>query len=169
MKTVSSEWHWWGLLRRGVCTHLLETPGCGFLVLVDTDRALLDKIGDKFLLEERLTDFGAMLADETIGRGPSGDTPGHSRSPVCKGAERRQALRLHHSHGHDHRRAVPGHRGPEKERKALYVHGNFRLWAGIPVREGPVRKGELGRIQFMRCAHYQDMEGWPDYWLGFPP
>lgn len=30
-------------------------------------------------------------------------------------------------------------------------------------------KGELGRIQFMRCAHYQDMEGWPDYWLGFPP
>ena len=30
-------------------------------------------------------------------------------------------------------------------------------------------KGELGRIQFMRCAHYQDMEGWPKYWLGFPP
>lgn len=30
-------------------------------------------------------------------------------------------------------------------------------------------KGELGRVQFMRCAHYQDMEGWPEYWLGFPP
>ena len=29
--------------------------------------------------------------------------------------------------------------------------------------------GEMGRIQFMRCAHYQDMEGWPSYWDGFPP
>ena len=29
--------------------------------------------------------------------------------------------------------------------------------------------GEMGRIQYMRCAHYQDMEYWPDYWKGFPP
>ncbi len=29
-------------------------------------------------------------------------------------------------------------------------------------------KGELGRIQYMTCAHYQDMEGWPSYWNGFP-
>ena len=31
------------------------------------------------------------------------------------------------------------------------------------------RKGELGRIQFLRGAHYQDMEHWPPYWLGLPP
>ena len=30
-------------------------------------------------------------------------------------------------------------------------------------------KGALGRLQYMTCAHYQDMEGWPDYWKGFPP
>jgi predicted dehydrogenase len=30
-------------------------------------------------------------------------------------------------------------------------------------------KGELGRIQFLRGSHQQDMEGWPDYWEGFPP
>ena len=29
--------------------------------------------------------------------------------------------------------------------------------------------GELGRIQFLRGAHYQDMENWPPYWLGLPP
>lgn len=28
---------------------------------------------------------------------------------------------------------------------------------------------ELGRIQFLRGAHYQDMERWPAYWLGLPP
>ena len=26
------------------------------------------------------------------------------------------------------------------------------------------KKGELGRLQYMTCAHYQDMEGWPEYW-----
>lgn len=31
--------------------------------------------------------------------------------------------------------------------------------------------GQLGRIQFVRGSHMQDMglEGWPEYWLGFPP
>ncbi len=34
-----------------------------------------------------------------------------------------------------------------------------------------VESGKLGRIQFVRGSHMQDMglEGWPDYWLGFPP
>lgn len=31
------------------------------------------------------------------------------------------------------------------------------------------RTGKLGRLQYMSCAHYQDMEGWPEYWEGFPP
>lgn len=31
------------------------------------------------------------------------------------------------------------------------------------------QKGKLGKIQYMSCAHYQDMEGWPSYWEGYPP
>ena len=30
-------------------------------------------------------------------------------------------------------------------------------------------KGELGRIQFLRGSHQQDMDGWPGYWAGLPP
>jgi len=30
-------------------------------------------------------------------------------------------------------------------------------------------KGELGRIQFMRGSHQQEMGGWPGYWEGLPP
>lgn len=29
--------------------------------------------------------------------------------------------------------------------------------------------GKLGRIQFLRGSHYQDMVNWPDYWMGLPP
>ncbi|MEK7414696.1 MAG: Gfo/Idh/MocA family oxidoreductase [Planctomycetota bacterium] len=32
-----------------------------------------------------------------------------------------------------------------------------------------LRRGDLGRIQLLRGAHYQDMEGWPEYWMGLPP
>jgi len=30
-------------------------------------------------------------------------------------------------------------------------------------------EGRFGRIQFLRGAHYQDMERWPSYWAGLPP
>lgn len=30
-------------------------------------------------------------------------------------------------------------------------------------------EGKLGRIQFLRGSHYQDMACWPDYWMGLPP
>lgn len=32
-----------------------------------------------------------------------------------------------------------------------------------------MERGEMGKIQFMRGSHYQDMENWPDYWMGLPP
>ena len=32
-----------------------------------------------------------------------------------------------------------------------------------------MEKGAFGRIQFLRSAHYQDMECWPPYWAGLPP
>jgi predicted dehydrogenase len=32
-----------------------------------------------------------------------------------------------------------------------------------------VDKGELGRVQFIKASHQQDMDGWPNYWPGLPP
>ncbi len=32
-----------------------------------------------------------------------------------------------------------------------------------------IESGKMGKIQFMRGAHYQDMSNWPDYWMGLPP
>ena len=31
------------------------------------------------------------------------------------------------------------------------------------------RRGELGRLQFLRASHQQEMAGWPGYWEGLPP
>jgi len=32
-----------------------------------------------------------------------------------------------------------------------------------------IANGKIGKIQFMRGSHYQDMANWPDYWMGLPP
>ena len=29
--------------------------------------------------------------------------------------------------------------------------------------------GEMGKLQFFRSSHVQDMGGWPEYWEGLPP
>ncbi len=31
------------------------------------------------------------------------------------------------------------------------------------------QQGELGKIQFLRASHQQEMAGWPGYWEGLPP
>jgi predicted dehydrogenase len=30
-------------------------------------------------------------------------------------------------------------------------------------------KGQLGRVQFVKASHQQEMDGWPHYWPGLPP
>jgi predicted dehydrogenase len=32
-----------------------------------------------------------------------------------------------------------------------------------------ISQGKIGKIQFLRGSHYQDMANWPDYWMGLPP
>ena len=32
-----------------------------------------------------------------------------------------------------------------------------------------IELGKIGKIQFMRGSHYQDMANWPNYWMGLPP
>jgi predicted dehydrogenase len=32
-----------------------------------------------------------------------------------------------------------------------------------------LQQGCLGRLQYLKGAHHQNMEAWPDYWLGLPP
>lgn len=31
------------------------------------------------------------------------------------------------------------------------------------------RNGAMGKLQFLRSSHHQDMTGWPSYWDGMPP
>lgn len=147
----------------------LKHPDVDSLVLVDTNEKLLNMVGDKFLLEERLTDFNAMLEDKTIDAVHL-VTPPATHAPLSiqvMNAGKHCACTIPMGMSIDELYQVIDARkrsGKHYMFMETSVYGREFLYV-----KNLYEKGELGRIQFMRCAHYQDMEGWPDYWLGFPP
>lgn len=147
----------------------LKHPDVDSLVLVDTNEKLLNMVGDKFLLEERLTDFNAMLEDKTIDAVHL-VTPPATHAPLSiqvMNAGKHCACTIPMGMSIDELYQVIEARkrsGKHYMFMETSVYGREFLYV-----KNLYEKGELGRIQFMRCAHYQDMEGWPDYWLGFPP
>lgn len=147
----------------------LKHPDVDSLVLVESDIALLNKIGDKFLVDERISDYDKMLEDDSIDAVHL-VTPPSTHAPLSV-----KALNA----GKHCACTIPMGMSIQElqdiiaARKASGKHFMF-METSVYGREflyvkELYERGDLGRIQFMRCAHYQDMEGWPDYWTGFPP
>ena len=147
----------------------LKHPDVDSLVLVDRDVAVLNAVGDKFLVEQRLTDLDEALKDETLDAVHL-VTPPSTHAPLSikvLNAGKHCACTIPMG------MSIEELKGIIKARKSSGKHYMF-METSVYGREflyvkDLYEKGEMGRIQFMRCAHYQDMEGWPAYWLGFPP
>ena len=133
------------------------------------DRAELDACGDRFGVGARYTSFEALLAD------PNVDAV-HINSPIADHAP--QSIAALEAGKHvastvpaattidECRRLVEAQRRSGKVYMMMetVVYSREYLFA-----KELYEKGQLGRIQFLRGSHQQDMEGWPGYWEGFPP
>ena len=138
-------------------------------MLVDADPVQLNRIGDKFMVEERIGDYDEVLRDGSIDAVHL-VTPPSTHAPL--------SIKALYAGKHCACTIPMGMSLQELKdiiaaRKASGKHFMF-METSVYGREflyvkDLYEKGELGRVQFMRCAHYQDMEGWPDYWTGFPP
>ena len=133
------------------------------------DRAELDACGDKFKIAKRFTSFDDMLKDPDI-------DAVHINSPIPDHAS--QTLKALEAGKHvactvpmattrDEIRAII-----EAQRKTGRVY--TMMETVVYAREYLFAKelfdkGVLGRIQFLRGSHQQDMDGWPNYWPGLPP
>jgi predicted dehydrogenase len=133
------------------------------------DRQGLDEVGDRYGIPARYTDYRELLKD------PKVDAV-HINSPIpdhgwmsVEGlqAGKHVACTVPMGTSIDECRAiVEAQRASGKtymmmetvvySREYLYVKQLYET-------------GELGRIQFLRGSHQQDMDGWPDYWPGLPP
>jgi predicted dehydrogenase len=132
-------------------------------------REKLDEVGDAFGVARRYTDFDELIRD------PEVDAV-HINSPIHLHAPQSvAALRA----GKHVACTVPAATTAEECRQIVEAASesgrNYMMMeTAIYTREFLyVRElrdtGKLGRIQFMRGCHQQEMAGWPGYWEGLPP
>jgi predicted dehydrogenase len=129
----------------------------------------LNKVADAFGIEKRYSEFEDLIED------PQVDFV-HINSPIHNHAE--QALAALRAGKHvactvpmgtsvdELKRIVKLSR--EKGLKYMMMETTVYSREFLYVRK--LRdSGKLGRIQFLRAAHHQEMAGWPGYWEGLPP
>jgi predicted dehydrogenase len=144
-------------------------PNANMYAICQRTRSKLDEIGDSFNIEKRYTDFNELLKD------PNVDAV-HINSPIHLHASQSiAALRA----GKHVACTVPMATTVEECReivKAVEETGLTYMMMETVVysREFLFVKemydnGELGKIQFLRASHQQEMEKWPGYWEGLPP
>jgi len=129
----------------------------------------LNECGDKWGIKARYTDYNQMLADPNVDavhiNSPIPDHAPQSIAALKAGKHVASTVPMGTSID-ECRQIVEAQRASGKVYMMMetVVYSREYLFA----KELYI-KGELGRIQFLRGSHQQDMDGWPNYWPGLPP
>ncbi|MDX1907816.1 MAG: Gfo/Idh/MocA family oxidoreductase [Bacteroidia bacterium] len=144
-------------------------PHAQLVAICQRNREKLDAIGDAFGVEKRYTSYEELLRDPEI-------DAVHINTPIPDhAAQSIAALKA----GKHVACTVPMATSVEdcleivrlvKETGLTYMMMETVIYSRefLFVKE-LYEKGELGRIQFLRASHQQEMAGWPGYWEGLPP
>ena len=143
-------------------------PNVGEISLFDTDSIKLSKFSQKYSLKVH-SSFEEILMDETI-------DAVHIVTPIPLHEE--QSVRVLEAGKHcactvPMATTLEGiQRITEAKRRSgknyMMMETTLYTYQFFYVKQ-MIENGELGKIQFLRGSHYQDMSNWPDYWMGLPP
>jgi predicted dehydrogenase len=144
-------------------------PGANMYAICQRNKQKLDEIGDVFGIEKRYTDYDELLKDPDI-------DAVHINTPIPDHAiQSIKALKA----GKHVACTVPMATTVEecrqivelvKETGLSYMMMETVVYAReFLFMKEMYEKGELGKIQFLKASHQQDMDGWPNYWPGLPP
>jgi predicted dehydrogenase len=147
----------------------LHHPLVESLTICDTDSAMVDTVGDKFNVNKRSTNLAEILnADDIDAVHLVTSIPFHAQQTIAvleSGKHCACTVPMATSI-EDLHRIVAAQRKSGKVYMSMETAVYTRRF--LYARD-MLNKGEIGRIQFLRGAHYQDMENWPAYWMGLPP
>ena len=144
-------------------------PNANMYAICQRNSEKLNQIGDEFNIEKRYTDYDELLKDQSI-------DAIHINTPIPDHAiQSIKALKA----GKHVACTVPMSTTVEeckqivelvKETGLTYMMMETVVYARefLFIKE-LYEKGELGKIQFLKASHQQDMDGWPNYWPGLPP
>ena len=144
-------------------------PDAEMYAICQRNREKLDQIGDHFGVAKRYTDYDEMLQDPEI-------DAVHINTPIPDHAiQSIKALKA----GKHVACTVPMATTVEECRQIVELTEQTGLTymmmeTVVYAREflfmkELYEKGELGKVQFLKASHQQDMDGWPNYWPGLPP
>jgi predicted dehydrogenase len=146
-----------------------ELPDVQHVGICDPDPDVLNSVGDELGIERRHTDLQAVLASDDY-------DAVHLVTPIPMHVE--QSIAVMESGKHcacaipmalsleDVDRVVDAQRRTGKT--YMLMETEIASPAFLYV-EQMHREGAFGDLQLLRGVHYQNMEGWPDYWRGLPP
>ena len=144
-------------------------PNANMYAICQRNAEKLNQIGDEFKIEKRYTDYDELLKDPAI-------DAVHINTPIPDHAVQSiKALKA----GKHVACTVPMATTVEECRQIVELVESTGLTymmmeTVVYAREflfmkELYEKGELGKIQFLKASHQQDMDGWPNYWPGLPP
>ena len=144
-------------------------PDANMYAICQRTKSKLDEVGDLYGIDKRYTDYDELLRD------PNVDAV-HINTPIQNhAAQSLAALRA----GKHVACTVPMSVTVEEAKEIVeaveetgltYMMMETVVYSRefLFVKE-MYEKGELGKIQFLRGSHQQEMAGWPGYWEGLPP
>ena len=144
-------------------------PYAEMYAICQRDQKRLDAVGKAFGVQKRYTNYADLLRDQDV------DFV-HINTPIPDHA--RMTLQALEAGKHvactvpmatsveDCRRIVEA--TERTGRKYMMMETVVYSREFLFVQE-LLRKGELGKLQFLQASHQQDMDGWPGYWPGLPP
>jgi len=144
-------------------------PDVASIALSDTNPEKLAATAARFGIEKSFAALDEILADDSI-------DAVHLVTPIPMHGE--QTVRVLEAGKHcactvpmatsieDIRRIVAAAKASGKNYMMMETAVYTREFLMVEER---FKRGEFGAISFARGSHLQDMEGWPDYWMGLPP
>lgn len=144
-------------------------PNAELVAICQRNKSNLNKIGNTFNIKKRYTSYEDLLKDPEI-------DAVHINTPIPNhGSQSIQALKA----GKHVACTVPMATTVEECKEIVRLTQEMGLTymmmeTVVYAREflfmkELYEKGELGKVQFLKASHQQDMDGWPNYWPGLPP
>jgi predicted dehydrogenase len=144
-------------------------PNANMYAICQRSEDKLNAIGDAFNVEKRYTDYYEMIEDPDIDVVHI-NTPIHEHAPMSVAAlkaGKHVACTVPMATSVDECWEII-EAAKASGKKYMMMETVIYSREYLYVKE--LRDtGQLGKIQFLRAAHQQDMMGWPGYWEGLPP
>lgn len=144
-------------------------PNANMYAICQRTRSTLDEVGEQYSIKKRFTSYDELLKDPDI-------DAVHINTPIPNHGEQSiKALKA----GKHVACTVPMATTVEECEEIVRLTRETGLTymmmeTVVYAREFLFMKemydsGELGKVQFLKASHQQDMDGWPNYWPGLPP